>query len=143
MFRVVIDPGVLISAAISRTGAPALLLLLWIEGRFEMVVSPLLLGELRRVRLRPKFRSHMTEPDALEYVALFARRGISVEDPPGPRQLATDPKDDYLFALAHTAGARFVVSGDAHLTGAKEVDVPVLTPRTFLEMLQVIGPAGP
>lgn len=140
MHRVVLDPGVLISAAISRTGAPAQLLLLWLEGRFEIVISPMLLGELKRVLLRPKFRRHMSESDALQYVALFARRGIFVEDPRERERIAQDPKDDYLLALARASGARFIVSGDPHLTGLKTAPVPILTPRALLDLLLAIGP---
>ena len=138
MFRVVLDPGVLISATLSRTGAPAQLLLLWIEGRFEVVVSPQLLAELERVLLRPKFRERMTERDALAYVALLARRGIFIEDPAQREQLAPDPHDDYLLALARVSGARFVISGDTHLTKLQTTGLPVLTPRAFLDMLRTM-----
>lgn len=138
MHRVVLDPGVLISAVLSRTGAPAQLLLLWIEGRFEVVVSPQLLAELQHVLLRSKFRDRMTEGDALDYVALFARRGTRVEDPAERERVAPDPKDDYL--LARASGAHLVVSGDAHLTELKLADVLVLTPRAFLDVLRTTGP---
>ena len=139
MDRVVLDSGVLISAVLSRTGAPAQLLLLWIEGRFEIVVSPQLLAELQRVLLRPKFRGRLTERDALDYVALFARRGIRVEDPVEPDRVAPDPKDDYLLALARASGARLVVSGDAHLTDLRITGIRIVTPRTFLDTLQTGG----
>ncbi len=140
MYRVILDPGVLISAVLSRIGAPAQLLLLWIEGRFETVVSPHLLAELQQVLLRSKFRSHMTERDALGYAALLARRGIVVNDPIEKERVTPDSKDDYLVALAHASGARFLVSGDAHLRKLKTAGIPVLTPREFLNMLQTTGP---
>lgn len=139
MPRVVLDPGVLISAVLSRSGAPAQLLLLWIEGGFEIVVSPQLLAELQRVLLRPKFRDRMTERDVMDYVALFARRGIRVEDPAERDRVAPDPKDDYLLALARASGARVLVSGDAHLTELKLATIHVVTPRTFLDTLRARG----
>jgi len=140
MYRVVLDPGVLISAVLSRAGAPAQLLLLWIEGRFEIVVSPHLLAELQQVLLRSKFRNRMTERDALGYAALLARRGIVVNDPIERERVTADPKDDYLVDLAHAAGARFLVSGDAHLTELKIAGILVLTPGEFLDMLRTAGP---
>jgi putative PIN family toxin of toxin-antitoxin system len=136
MHRVVLDPGVLISAVLARDGAPAQLLLLWIEGRFEIVVSPQLLAELRRMLLRPKFRDRMTERDVLDYVTLFARRGIRIEDPPDPERLAPDPNDNYLLALARASGARLVISGDAHLTELAIADIRIMTPRAFLDILR-------
>jgi hypothetical protein len=54
--RVVIDPGVLVSAFISsRRAAPALLVDALLDGRFEMVVTPKLIAELTDVLGRAKF----------------------------------------------------------------------------------------
>jgi uncharacterized protein len=59
MFRVVLDPGVLIAAVLSPKGAPAELLRHWLAGDYELVVSDKLLAELKRVLLRPKFRKYL------------------------------------------------------------------------------------
>lgn len=53
MRRVVVDPNVLISARLSPGGTPARLLTAWMEGQFELVVSPALLVELTGVLDRP------------------------------------------------------------------------------------------
>jgi predicted nucleic acid-binding protein len=51
-----------------------------------------------------------------------------------------DPKDDYLVALARTASADYLISGDPRLTSlGGEVGVQVLTPRTFYEVLAEEG----
>ncbi len=52
--RLVLDSGVYVSAAISGVGAPAQLLGAAIEGRVVLLVSALLVGELREVLSRPK-----------------------------------------------------------------------------------------
>jgi len=53
--RVVIDPGVLVSAFIStRKAAPALLVDALLDGHFEMIVSPKLIAELTDVLGREK-----------------------------------------------------------------------------------------
>lgn len=136
MYRAVLDPGVLIAALISGTGAPASLVVAWIEGRFDLVVSPRLLVEVERVLERPKFRRYVTSDDFGEFVALLHSFGTMVPDPidvtPG---LTPDPGDDYLVALARDAGARFLISGDAHLTRLEDPSPPVLTPRAFLDLL--------
>lgn len=55
MTRVVIDPGVLVSAFISpRKAAPALLVDALLDGHFEMIVSPKLIAELTDVLGREK-----------------------------------------------------------------------------------------
>jgi predicted nucleic acid-binding protein len=48
-----------------------------------------------------------------------------------------DRGHDYLVALARAARADVLVSGDAHLTGLPDPDPPVLTPRGFLDRLQL------
>ncbi len=50
----------LISGLISAKGAPRSLLWLWLDGSFELIVCPLLLAELERALLRPKFRPYVT-----------------------------------------------------------------------------------
>jgi predicted nucleic acid-binding protein len=44
--RAVLDPNVLISAPITPAGPPAALVAGWLSGRFELVVSEAVLGEL-------------------------------------------------------------------------------------------------
>jgi uncharacterized protein len=136
MWRVVFDPGVLVAALISKKGAPAQLLLGWRAGRFELVVSPLLLRELGKVLIRDKFRRYVSLDEAEHYVRMILRGATLVEDPADPPALTPDPEDDYLLALASAAGARFLVSGDAHLTQLAEPVPPVLTPRAFLDRLE-------
>jgi predicted nucleic acid-binding protein len=73
---------VLISGLISAIGAPRSLLLLWLEGSFELITCPALLAELEHVLLRPKFRSYVALHEIQGYVALL-RRWTSVEPDPG------------------------------------------------------------
>ncbi|MCA1705276.1 MAG: PIN domain-containing protein, partial [Actinobacteria bacterium] len=51
--RAVLDPNVIISAVLSPGGAPARVMTAWLEGRYELVVSPLLLEELERALSYP------------------------------------------------------------------------------------------
>lgn len=139
----VFDPGVLVSARISfgGKGAPAGLLRAWFEGRFDLVVSEKLLGELGRVLSRPKLVRYTSAEEVSEYV-LFLRRAALTEPDPEPltEPLTPDPKDDYLVALARAADAGFLVSGDPHLTGLEDPRPPVLTPRAFLRRLHSSAP---
>lgn len=58
MRRAVLDSDVFVSALISPAGTPAKLLGEARSGAFEMIASPLLLGELEEVLARDKFRRH-------------------------------------------------------------------------------------
>lgn len=136
MIRAVLDPGVLVAALISPRGAPAQLLTKWLEGAFEVVASPKLLGELITVLRRPKFRRYFSEEEAEAYVETLKRLAIVVLDPSETPPITDDPNDDYLFALGATAHVDVIVSGDAHLTGLTNPVPRVVTPREFAERLR-------
>jgi uncharacterized protein len=113
--RVVLDPGVLVSALIAPTGTPARLLKLVRAGDLELVVSPHLLRELEEVLGRNKFRRYVDLATVHDYIALLRRETIVAADPEAPPPLqAADPDDDYLIALAHSQNAT-LISGDKHL----------------------------
>ncbi len=137
MLRVVIDPGVLIAALLSKKGAPAGVLLAWLEGRFHLVVSPVLLAELEKVLRRPNFRRYVTEEEAAAYVGLFRNFALSVADPVMAQRVTPDPGDDYLVALARSSEADVLVSADPHLTGLRRLHPPVITPKALLARLEL------
>jgi putative PIN family toxin of toxin-antitoxin system len=129
--RVVLDPGVLVSALITPDGTPARLLREVRAGTLELIVSPLLLEELEGVLGRQKFRRYV-DPDAVrEYVDLLCRQALAVPDPEGPAPLrSADPDDDYLIALAQSQNA-VLVSGDKHLLDIGG-GAPILAPADLL-----------
>lgn len=133
--RAVLDPNVLVSAAISTAGPPRQIVGAWVDGRFELIASPALLGELRDVLARPKFRRWISTATAADFIGGLADDALVVEDPPALAGLSPDPDDDYLIALARAANADYLVSGDRHLLDLADPDPPVLTPREFLELL--------
>jgi putative PIN family toxin of toxin-antitoxin system len=130
--RVVVDPGVFVSALIAPKGAPAQFLDLLLEQRFELVASPWSLAELTGVLLRDRFRRYASTDEVRELVADLAAVAIVLGDPPDPAPVTRDPNDDYLVSLAVAAQADALISGDRDLTDLQDAPVPVLTPRTFL-----------
>jgi hypothetical protein len=134
--RAVLDPGVLVSALITPAGTPARLLVAARDGALELVVSPLLLGELEGVLGREKFRRYVDPEAVREYLELLRREAIVAPDPEGPPPLrCADPDDDYLIALAHSESA-VLVSGDRHLldlAGEAPVQAPAELLATFAE----------
>lgn len=142
MERVVLDPGVLVSALIAPEGNPARLWQAVVDQRLEMVACPLLLAELAGVLERPKFRRYTTSDQAKAFVAEVARRAERIPDPKDIPEVSRDRDDDYLFALAQAAGASVVVSGDQDLTGLDQPPVAVLTPARAVETLLGGGLSG-
>jgi putative PIN family toxin of toxin-antitoxin system len=128
--RAVLDPGVLVSALITPTGTPAKLLTATRGGNFELIVSPLLLEELKLVLQREKFRRYVDLGVVDRYVELLRRDAAMATDPTEPPPIrCADPDDDYLIALAHSSGAA-LVSGDGHLLELAG-EIPIFTPSEF------------
>lgn len=138
MLRVVIDPGVLISARLSGQGAPAELIRRWLAGEVDIIVSPQLLDEVGDVLARPKFRRWLTVTETDAYLAFLREHATLADDPPPEAGHTPDPDDDYLVALARSALADVLVSGDGDLTGLVNSRPPVRTPRALIETLDHI-----
>ena len=132
--RAVLDPNVVISGVLSSRGAPADVLRALAAGEFELVASQAMLDELERALAYPKLRRHINEPDAAELVPWVAGSATVVFDPETDAPVhSLDPDDDYLIVLA-SAHRAALVSGDKHLL-ALEGEIPVFSPRAFLELL--------
>ena len=101
-----------------------------------MIVSPSLCDELRDVLCRPKFRRWISAELVAEFVDGLADAATAIADPPDPPSASSDPDDDYLIALARSAEADYLVSGDRHLLDLVDPDPSVLTPRQFLDLLE-------
>lgn len=132
MRRVVLDPGVFVSALITPNGTPGLLLREIRGGQMELFVSARLLEELGEVLCRDKFRRYVSLAAARKYVRRIRGDAIVAADPEGPPPLrSADPKDDYLIALAHSQNA-ILVSGDKHLLDLCGGGAPILSPVDLL-----------
>ena len=132
--RAVLDANVLVSALISRAGAPAGLVLRWLNGEFESVVSEQLLAEVSRALAYPKIRSRVSAVEAAAFIQLLRATATVAVDPPVAQRRSRDPDDDYLVALAESVEA-VVVSGDRDLL-ALAPELPVLAAAQFLGQLR-------
>ena len=132
MPRVVADANVLVSAALARSPqAPSVLTLdAALDGRVELVTSPLLLREVTIVLARPRLNKYVSADEAARFVADLAAQSILLVDPPGPhRAVCRDPRDDYLVALAEASGAEAIVSGDLDLLAIDPAQLPSRSSR--------------
>jgi putative PIN family toxin of toxin-antitoxin system len=127
--RAVLDTNVVISA-IFFGGLPRQILARWIDGGFELCLSPAIFDEYLRVC----DRLAVSHP-GLEYRELLAAilgHATLVSDDDVGSGITADPDDDKFMACAKEAGA-VVVSGDRHLLDAAGWSgIEVLTPRQFL-----------
>lgn len=132
MRRIVLDPGVLVSALITPGGAPGELLRQIQKRDFTLVASPQLLDELEEVLEREKFRRYVDLDATAAYVEAVRALAEIAADPEGePPLRCEDPDDDYLIALAHDQNAT-LVSGDKHLLDLASSGAPILAPADLL-----------
>ncbi len=57
--RLVVDTNILVSALLAATSLPAQLVVLWRDGRFDLLTTAEQLDELTRVTRYPKIRSRL------------------------------------------------------------------------------------
>lgn len=109
--RLVIDTNILVSALLAGTSLPAHLIVLWREGRFNLLTSAEQLDELMRVTRYPKIRERLAP--ALAGRLINEIRDLAVLLTALPVVTASpDPCDNYLLAMAASGSADFLVTGD-------------------------------
>lgn len=132
--QAILDPNVIISGLLSAQGTSAHILRAFRDGEFEIVICAQLLAELARALAYPKLRKHISEREATATLAWLQKTAVFLPDPDqAPPYRSKDPGDDYLVALA-AAGRLALVSGDKDLLDLAG-QIPVFTPREFLDML--------
>ena len=127
--RLVLDTNVVISG-VYFSGPPYDILDAWRRGRIELVVSPEILNEYRRVgeQLAKQFPGVQLET----FLELLTLRAKIVNAPPLKEKVCSDPDDDKFLACAIASGTRTICSGDKALLKASGYKgIIVLNPKDF------------
>ena len=124
--RLVIDTNILISALLSGTLLPAHLIVLWREGRFDLLTS---------VERYPKIRERLAPALAGRLINELRDIAITLKDLPSVTACA-DPYDNCLLAMAVAGSADFLVTGDERdlLILKLYEGTRVMTAREFLTL---------
>ena len=136
--RIVLDANVFVSALIAAKGAPARLLDYWRKGKFDLVVSAAILGELERVLHYPRLQNQYSLPDEAiqRFVHLLQARAIIVAPSEEISVIDRDPTDNRYLECATHGEAEYIISGDHHLLDLKEYEgIRILAPLEFLALL--------
>ena len=142
MKRIVIDANTLASGSADPHGdsPPCLLYGELEEMRFETIVCPELMSEVASTLRKPYFRARADEEAITEITAGIAEAATMLADPVDPEPVLRDPQDDYLVALARTAKADFIVTGDKDLLDHIDLQPPAINARNACELLGLIEP---
>jgi putative PIN family toxin of toxin-antitoxin system len=129
--RVVIDTGVLVSAAIRPGSVPALALdkaLL----QFDICFSNETFAEVKSVLERPKFDAYAAPTLRQAFVDGLQEHSTRIEVVETVTD-CIDPKDNKFLALADRAGAELIIASDPHLTDMHPWrGIPIMPPAAFL-----------
>jgi len=140
MFRVVLDANQFVSAILNPNGPPAKVLNGWREGLFELVTSPSIIDEIRKVLNYPRLsKTHKKSPkeidlflEDLENLSFVALEKLPLF------VVLEDPTDDKYLVAALEGDAKFIVTGDPDLLKIQEYEgVKILTARAFLKEMEL------
>lgn len=133
--RVVVDTNVLISALLSGSSPPALIITLWREGRFALLTSQEQLDELARVTRYPKIRERLSPALAGRLVNELRDVAVMVTDLPQVTACA-DPNDNFLLAMIVAGRADHLVTGDKRdlLSMVRYEGARIIAVRDFLAL---------
>ncbi len=140
MIRAVVDTNLLVAAILSPNGAPADVVRRWLDGEFELVTCPRLLGELRAVLARPSIAPRAPAADVEDFLVVLADGAVVRPDPEIRDAWSRDPDDDVVVELARASGAHVLVTGDLDLLEVRGAMLAIRTPREFLTELAALGP---
>ena len=131
--RIVLDTNVVISRVFFG-GVPGRILSAWSAGEFELVLSPPILEEYRRVGLELGRRYPDVNAAFEPLLTLIAMNALVIDAPRLTDPVSDDPDDDMFLAAALASQAQLVVSGDQHLlrvSGWRGIEV--VCPRQFTD----------
>jgi len=129
--KVVVDTNVVVSGVFFG-GLPSRVLEAWRDRKIDLVVSPDILEEYRRVgeHLEAQFSDVSLAP----FLALLVMNAEIIEPPDLPDQVSRDQDDDKFIACALAGNCRFIISGDKDLLEVSGYQgVTVVAPREFLD----------
>lgn len=129
--RIVVDTGVLVSAAIRPDSVPALALEKALL-HFEVCVSDETMQELATVLMREKFDRYVPPELRCAFIEGFGKQTVLVAVTTEVSD-CSDPKDNKFLALAETCEAELIVASDPHLTDLHPWrGIPIMPPSAFL-----------
>ena len=136
--NVVLDANIFISALITKEGIPARILAHWRRGDINVVVSPAVIEEIRRVTGYPRLlnRYARIRENRDELIATLSEVAIVVEPAEKVVVVLEDESDNRYIECALAGNAAYVVSGDSHLLNLSEYrGIKMISPAAFMAVL--------
>ncbi|MBW1908166.1 MAG: putative toxin-antitoxin system toxin component, PIN family [Deltaproteobacteria bacterium] len=135
--KIVVDANLFAGGLIKPNSNPGKIFDLVKENQVELILSPSIIKEIKRILLYPKIqkyhRKSVHEIDAyFEDILMFA---WVVEGKEPVDVIKDDPTDNKYLACAHEGEADYIVSGDHHLLDTKTYKgIEIIKPKAFLSI---------
>ena len=134
--RVVLDTNVLLSGIAYPGSVPGKILTAWRHGSVDVLLSPFILDELRRVLPRLASRHGLSVSEIDDLIDILAIQAEVIEPEPVSDAELRDANDlpvlATLLAALTAARADYLITGDKDLLALAE-RFPVITPAAFWE----------
>ncbi len=144
--RFFFDSNVMISAALLPRSVPRQAIDLASE-LGQLLLSPEVYTELARILRKDRFDRYASIQTRFQFLKALVRSAILIKPTESERVTACrDPDDDKFLTLAVAGSATCLVSGDTDLLSLDPFqDIPILTPRAFLDRFtkELPGPSEP
>ena len=140
MIRAVLDANVLVSGLISKKGTPGRLIDAWLEGQFQLCISPQIMDELSRVLKYPRIIERLEKRQAEALLKNLSALAEWVDGQITLEVLTLDPSDNIYLACAVEAQCDYLVTGNSdHFreAGSKYKGVEIISPRGFMDVLSL------
>ncbi len=132
--KVVLDTNVLVSGIFFH-GIPGQITDAWIDGKFDLYITPTILEEYARVILELS-----QGPDdfiAIEWMTNLTELCRIIPEPMQRQSYSRDAHDDKFIDCAIRSKADYLVTGDKDLTVLQDqVPIQIVSPRKFVSLVK-------
>jgi putative PIN family toxin of toxin-antitoxin system len=113
-----------------------MLLQAWRDGLFELVICEAILEELSRTFAQEYFQRHLSPGVIAAIIELLQQEATLVVPTTLVQGVGSHPEDDVILALAVSAQASYLVTGDQMLQRLRHyADVSIVSPAEFVAHL--------
>ena len=137
MIKIVVDTNVLVSGLLNDTGAPAKLILRWLQGQFDLIISKLTFEEYEYVLARLSQVNQDKVSELLDEVRASALQVMIHSE----LRVCKDPQDDKFLETAIVGDADFLVTKNLkHFPAKSFQNVRIVKISTILSELEKLYP---
>ena len=139
MIKIVVDANLFASALIKPDSNPGEILELIRQNQVELVISPAIIKEIKRILLYPKIQKYhqKTAHELDRYFDDLLIFAWTVEGNSKIDLIKDDPTDNKYLACALEGQADYIVSGDRHLLNVKIFnDIKIVNAKAFCKIYE-------